>query len=84
MELVKDTRSELTRLAEFIGMPAEHERLDKACNLANPGRMGAAAAQLDRDKFAALQAICARSLRNKLPEGANHPDFCYEETLDGR
>jgi hypothetical protein len=63
-KLVKDTRSELTGLADFIGIPAEREWLDKACNLASLVAWEQRPAQLDRDEFAALRAICARFVRN--------------------
>jgi len=62
-QLLKAPQSELTRLADFIGVPAEHEWLDKADSFVDPGRAGTAAAQLDHVKLAVLQAGCAVGTR---------------------
>jgi hypothetical protein len=56
--LTNDTRAELTRLADFIGVPSEPQWLDKACEFANPGRAGSAAAQLLPGDLAALRDAC--------------------------
>jgi hypothetical protein len=56
--LLKDTRAEMTRLADFIGVPAEPQWLDKTCEFANPGRSGSAEAQLIPDDLAALRDSC--------------------------
>jgi Sulfotransferase family len=62
-QLLKGTRSELTRLAGFIEIPAERQWLDKACNFVDSGRTGTAAARLDHGEFAELQATCAAGSR---------------------
>jgi len=58
-QLLKDTRSELARVADFIGIPAERQWLDEACNLVDPRRAGSAAARLDPGELAVLDDICA-------------------------
>jgi Sulfotransferase family len=58
-QLLTDTRSELTRLADFIGVPAERQWLDEACGFVDPDRAGTATHRLDQDGLAALQAACA-------------------------
>jgi hypothetical protein len=39
-QLLKDTRSELTRLAAFLGILAERQWLDEVCDLVDPSRLG--------------------------------------------
>jgi Sulfotransferase family len=56
--LVADSRAELTRLAEFLGVPATSQWLDDACGMINSGYTGTAAVQLDPDTLAALRAAC--------------------------
>jgi hypothetical protein len=57
-KLVRNPRPELTRLAEFIGIPVIPQWLDKACGIIKQGRTGTAAAQLDPDTLDALRAAC--------------------------
>ena len=57
-KLVDDPRAELTRLAEFIGVPATPQWLDKASGMIKSGSTGTAAAQLDDETLAALRAAC--------------------------
>jgi hypothetical protein len=61
--LLKAPQSELARLADFIGVPAERQWLDEACCLVDPARAGTAAAQLDRAELAVLQEACAAGTR---------------------
>ena len=58
-QLLEDTRAELTRVADFLGIPAERQWLDEACHLVDPGRAGSAATRLDRGELAVLEKICA-------------------------
>jgi Sulfotransferase family len=62
-QLLTDTKSELTRLADFIGVPAERQWLDEACGFVDPGRAGTATVRLDQDELAALRAACAAGSR---------------------
>lgn len=57
-KVLDDPEPELTRLAEFIGVPATPSWLDAARGLIDPGRAGQAAARLDRATLTALQEIC--------------------------
>jgi hypothetical protein len=57
-KLVGDPRAELTRLAEFIGIPAPSQWLDKAREIITDGRRGTALSQLDADSLDALRAAC--------------------------
>ena len=61
--LLKDTRGELTRVASFIGAPAEGQWLDNACNFVDPRRAGTAVARLDQGELAMLQAVCETGRR---------------------
>jgi hypothetical protein len=75
--LLRETRTELTRLADFIGVPADspgispdtHEIspdsrwLDLACGHVDTGRSGSAAAQLHPIDLAALRSVCAAGRR---------------------
>jgi hypothetical protein len=61
--LLKDTEAELTRLAGFIGVPAEARWLERCREFADPGRSGSAAAQLHPADLAALRAVCAAGSR---------------------
>jgi hypothetical protein len=51
-------REELTRLAEFIGIPATPEWLDEACSSMDSGRVGSATRGLDPETLAILQEAC--------------------------
>jgi hypothetical protein len=62
-QLLKDTRSELSRLADFLEIPAERQWLDEVCDLVDPRRLGKAAARLDHGELTALQAVCAAGTR---------------------
>lgn len=57
--LLGDTRTELTRFAEFIGVEANPKWLASAGAFVDRGRSGSALAQLDPGTLAALQAACA-------------------------
>jgi hypothetical protein len=57
-ELVDDPSAELTRLAEFIAVPATAQWLDKACEMVKRDRTGTAAAQLDPETLDALRDAC--------------------------
>jgi hypothetical protein len=61
--LIKNTREELTRLANFIGVPAERQWLDAACSFVKPGRVEAAVAELHPGELAAVRAACAAGTR---------------------
>lgn len=55
--LVSDPASELTRLAEFLGVPAESGWLATAASIVEPHRAGAAS-RLGAADYAALRAAC--------------------------
>lgn len=57
-KLVDDPGAELARLAEFIGVSALPQWLDKAREIITDGRRGTAAAELDPDALDALRAAC--------------------------
>jgi hypothetical protein len=57
--LVSDAAAELTRVAEFIGVPAHQKWLDGNRALADQGRVGSAAAQLYPFDLAVLRAVCS-------------------------
>lgn len=57
--VLTDTRAELTRLAEFIGIPASQQWLEAASAFADAGRSGASTAQLQPGVLAGLRAACA-------------------------
>lgn len=61
--LLDDNRSEMTRLAAFIGAGADEQWLDETCALADPGRAGSAAARLHPGELAALRDVCAAGTR---------------------
>jgi Sulfotransferase family len=61
--LIASPAEELTRLAEFINVPATPEWLDKACSSMDSGRVGSARSQLDPDTLAALQEACEPGTR---------------------
>jgi hypothetical protein len=75
--LLTQTRAELARLADFIGIPAdspgispdslgisaEHRWLDLACHFVDTGRSGSASAQLHPIDLAALRSVCAAGRR---------------------
>jgi hypothetical protein len=56
--LIASPVEELTRLADFINVPATPEWLDKACSSMDSGRVGSARNQLDPDTLAALREAC--------------------------
>jgi hypothetical protein len=58
-----DLDPELTKLAEFIGVSAPAQWLDKARSMIDRSRAGSARAQLDPESFAALRAACDRGER---------------------
>jgi len=72
-DLLRDPVASLTRLAGFIGVTAPTSWLDQAREMIDPAqarRVGAAAAELDPDAFAALAAACepgALALRSEAP-----------------
>jgi Sulfotransferase family len=61
--LLTNTREEMTRLAEFLGVPAYGQWLDFACKSADPGHIGSAKAQLNPSELAELRAICLAGTR---------------------
>jgi len=61
--LLNDAEAELSRLAAFIGVPAAPQWLRSARDLIQPGRAGAAAAQLDPAALASLRAACEPGTR---------------------
>jgi hypothetical protein len=75
--LLTDTRAELTRLADFIGLPSvspgvspvtfdispDSQWLDLACQFVDTGRSGSATAQLHPIDLAALRSVCAAGNR---------------------
>jgi hypothetical protein len=62
-KLLKETRAELAALASFIGVTADEQWLDWACEFANPGRIGSASAGLHPMDLAELRAACAAGNR---------------------
>jgi hypothetical protein len=61
--LLKDTRAALTGLADFIGVPAEPQWLDRACQFVDPGRPRRAAAAFHPSDLAELRSVCAAGTR---------------------
>lgn len=57
-ELLDSPDAELTRLAEFIGVPAKPQWLEAGRGLLDPGRIGQAS-RLDPEVRVALEAACA-------------------------
>jgi hypothetical protein len=57
--LLKDPRTELARLAGFIGARADGQWLDSICPRVDSRRSGSAAAQLHPSDLIALRAVCA-------------------------
>jgi hypothetical protein len=62
-DLINSPRTELTRLAGFIGLPASPQWLDWACDFVDTGHVGSAASQLDPDELASLRTACAPGAR---------------------
>jgi hypothetical protein len=58
-QLLSDPRAELSRLADFIGAPADQRWLARAEEFADPGRTGGALAHLDPGALAELREACA-------------------------
>jgi hypothetical protein len=58
-ELVRDPEAELTKLAEFIGVPATPRWLAAGCLIADDQRVGTAASQLSPGDLATVQEACA-------------------------
>jgi hypothetical protein len=61
--LVRYTRAELSRLAGFIGVPADPGWLDWASGFVDAARPGQAAARLHPSEIAGLRAACASGTR---------------------
>jgi hypothetical protein len=61
--LIKDTRAELSRLADFIGVPADRQWLDRASDFVDSERPGRAAVRLHPSALAELRAACAAGTR---------------------
>lgn len=61
--IIADTRAELSRLADFIGVPADRQWLDRAGQFIDPARRGRAAARLHPSALAELRAACAAGTR---------------------
>lgn len=57
-KLVEDPRTELTRLAEFIDVPASSPWLDRVCGTVTGGRIGTAATELGPNAVDDLRAAC--------------------------
>jgi hypothetical protein len=57
--LLESPRTELPRMAEFIGVPVDQQWLDIACGSVDPSRSGKASAQVDPGLLASLKARCA-------------------------
>jgi Sulfotransferase family len=62
-QLIATPREELTRLAEFIGVPATPEWLNEACSSTDSGRIGSATRGLDPETLAILQESCEPGTR---------------------
>jgi hypothetical protein len=62
-QLIATPREELTRLAEFIGIPATPEWLDEACAAVESGRVGSATRGLDPETLTILQESCAPGMQ---------------------
>jgi hypothetical protein len=56
--IMADPKAELTTLAEFIGIAARPDWLERASAFIQPGRTGGAAARLDPGTLAALNDAC--------------------------
>jgi hypothetical protein len=57
-QLIATPREELTRLAEFIGIPATPGWLDEACSSMDSRRIGSATRGLDPETLAILREAC--------------------------
>jgi hypothetical protein len=56
--LISDVRAELSRLAGFIGVPANSKWLDQACHFVDSGRVGGAESRLHPSELAELRKAC--------------------------
>jgi hypothetical protein len=61
--IAQDPHAELARLAEFIGIPAESQWLDRCYDFIDPDRSGSAVARLHPSDLLALRTICASGTR---------------------
>jgi hypothetical protein len=61
--LLTEPRTELTRVANFIGVPADSQWLDLVCPYVDTGRAGSAAAQLHPIDLVALRGVCVSGSR---------------------
>jgi Sulfotransferase family len=61
--ILANAHAELTRLAGFIGVPAERRWLDEAAKFVDSGRAGGAATKLHPIALAELRAACASGTR---------------------
>jgi Sulfotransferase family len=61
--LLAEPEAELTRLAGFIGVPADAQWLESVCRDVDTGRSGSAAAQLHPIELAALRSVCVSGSR---------------------
>jgi Sulfotransferase family len=57
--LIRDHKQELTRLAEFIGVPVTGEWLDAVSKLIDPSKSGSAKSRLSAIELATLRTACA-------------------------
>lgn len=57
--LLHDSKRELTRLGEFIGVPVTTQWLEAAARLIDPGKPGSAQTKLTAAEFAMLRDACA-------------------------
>lgn len=73
--ILQETRTELSRLAEFIGISDDQQWLDWAADFANPGRIGSAAAKLHPMDLADLRTACTAGNRAFDLLEAEHSDL---------
>jgi hypothetical protein len=72
-DLLRSPRTELTKLADFLGVSATPQWLDWACGFTNPGQPGSAVSQLSADDLAAVQKTCMPGVRALASLGVSSP-----------
>jgi hypothetical protein len=57
--LLKEPRAELEKLAEFIGVPAREQWIERACAFVDPGRARPAKSRVHPGDLAELRSVCS-------------------------
>jgi hypothetical protein len=61
--LLEEPRTELEKLTKFIGVPAQEQWLERACEFVNPGRAGSSKSRLHPGVIAELRSACLSGTR---------------------